>query len=134
MNDYTSVGMPLSQDTLRLRQPDNKLVSIIAYGDMFENYKETIDGYTIVNDDNGFFYIAKHNDKGDLVPSKIRAIDPEYRDRKTERKLKNYPKHLRYKGTKKKEILDNKEKYNKDLEQSKEIRKQRNKNKTNKNK
>jgi hypothetical protein len=119
--ETTQTGIGVSQDTLRFRQPDGSYISILGIGNMFESYQETLDGYSITTNEKGFYYIAKHNANGDLVPSNIKAYDPEERPSKINRKLKKYPKHLRYKGKKKKEIDDKKKKFNSDLEDSKQI-------------
>jgi len=118
----------ISPDTLIFRQPDGNFISILGYGSMFESYQETIDGYTITTNKEGLYYIAKLNSRGDFVPSNIRAFDPEDRTNKINRKLKNYPKHLRYRGQKKKELDEKREKFNNELQDSKQIRENNKKN------
>ncbi len=103
-------------DTIPLRQVDGTVLHIIGVGNtsMFEAYTETIDGYTIVMAKDGFYYYAVQTKDGNLLPSDVRAKDPENRTKKEQKKLASLPKHLRYSGEKLQEIAKKQKDFYKD--------------------
>jgi hypothetical protein len=91
-------GVQASPDTIPLMQMDGTILHIIGYGNIFMNYTETIDGYTIVLNNGGMYEYASLAKNGDLVPAGMIARDPQNRTKKENRKLRKLPKHLRYQG------------------------------------
>ena len=69
-------------------------------------YTETIDGYTIVLNDDGLYEYAELTNEGDLEPSGVRANDPEQRADEEQRFLRNHDKHIRYEPPKLDELND----------------------------
>ncbi|MBR2147668.1 MAG: hypothetical protein IJ925_09700, partial [Muribaculaceae bacterium] len=65
-------AVPAVPTPIQVTQPDGTQLTIRIVGDEFFNYHTTVDGYTIVRDDAGYFvYALSQND--DLVPSKVIA-------------------------------------------------------------
>lgn len=99
----------VSPDTISLRQIDGTVIDIIGIGNMNLSYTETTDGYTIVLNEQGLYEYAKQARDGDLVPSGVRAHNPDKREKSETRYLSGKPKHLRYQNPKLNEILERKE-------------------------
>lgn len=99
-------------DTVRLGQLDGTILTLVSFGNLFENYTETIDGYTVLNNEVGLFVYAKKGKKGALVPSKIVAHDPIDRDRKEVKKVNRMKKHLRLSGAAKRATEKRAKKFN----------------------
>jgi M6 family metalloprotease-like protein len=53
------------------QQPDGSKISIINKGDENFSYAITADGYTVLQNEKGFFYYAELNSKKDLIMSKV---------------------------------------------------------------
>ncbi len=87
-----------SQNPVTVIQPDGSLLNIIGKGDININYTETLDGYTIVKDEKGFYQYAVSDLSGNLIVAGTIAknlSDRNFRDFKV---LNGIPKHLRYTG------------------------------------
>ena len=95
---------PVSPDTLSIMQADGTFIGIIGYGNINESYTETVDGYTIVKDQEGMYAVAILAEDGSLTPSKITARNPEERSKSTRRKMERIPKHLRISGEARKKL------------------------------
>lgn len=78
----TIFAIPAAPGFSTITQPDGALLTIELHGDEFYNYSTTIDGYTVVqNEDTGTWdYALSVND--DLVPSGIRAANEQFRTEK----------------------------------------------------
>lgn len=80
---------------IRFRQPDQKtIVSIYMKGDEKVHWAETIDGYSLITDDKGYFVYATLDENEDLVPTKYIATDVEERTSEVHSFLSHTPKHL----------------------------------------
>ena len=80
---------------IRFRQPDKKtVVSIYMKGDEKVHWAETIDGYSLITDNEGYFVYATLDENEDLVPTKYIATDVEERSSEVLSFLSHTPKHL----------------------------------------
>jgi hypothetical protein len=111
----TIVVLQASPDTIPLRQMDGTILHIIGYGNIFMNYTETVDGYTIVLNNVGLYEYAKLAKNGDLVPGGIVAHDPQDRTKKERRKLRKFPQHLRYQGEMLEKLKKREQNFNEDI-------------------
>jgi hypothetical protein len=100
-------------DTTVIKQFDGSKLHIVCNNNMYINYCETSDGYTIVLDGIGMYEYAKKGRKGDMVPNGSPAKDEDQRNDKEKRALRGVKKHLRYTGETL-ELLQEKEKRVKD--------------------
>jgi hypothetical protein len=93
-------------DTITLGQQNGPELKVIGYGRFQLSYAETVDGYTILRNDDGVYEYAERASKGDLEPSGTIAHNPE--DRKPDERsfLENMNKHLRYRDEALKEKLE----------------------------
>jgi hypothetical protein len=97
-NSNPQTGVQASADTIPILEMDGTTLHIVGFGNIFINYTETIDGYTVVLDDAGLYEYAKATKEGDLIPTGMLARDPQNRTKKEMRKLRKMPQHLRYQG------------------------------------
>lgn len=66
-------------DTYKLKQPDNSLVEVKVWGDEFYQRVESVDGYTLIRDQNGWICYAQLNTNGsDFVASPVRYTGQSY--------------------------------------------------------
>jgi M6 family metalloprotease-like protein len=72
-------------------QKDKSKITLQAFGNEQEHYLETKEGYTVLANGEGIFEYAIIDNKGNLVPSGIKAVDKASFNGKT-----STPKHLRY--------------------------------------
>src|SRR5688572_5509849 len=70
---------PASGEPIEVQQPDGSFITVVGLGNIDINYTETTDGYTIVRNQDGIYEYAVRNAEGDLVPSGVRANDPDTR-------------------------------------------------------
>ena len=79
-------------------QPDGSELEVIGVGNMFLNYTETTDGFTILKNVEGNYCYAEMGNGGNLVPTKIPASEEDL-NRRTFPMMENFkattPKHLR---------------------------------------
>jgi hypothetical protein len=99
----------ISPDTISLRQIDGTVIDIIGAGNMNLSYTETTDGYTIILNGQGLYEYAKQAKDGDLIPTGVRAHNPDKREKSEIKFLSKKPKHLRYQNPRLNEILERKE-------------------------
>lgn len=92
-------------DTLALSQQNGPEIHIIGYGRFKLSYSETIDGYTLVRNQEGIYEYAERASGGDLKASGTIAHDPADRDSDEQQYLEGLSKHLRYRPPKLEEIL-----------------------------
>ncbi len=93
-------------DTLTLSQQGGPSLQVIGYGRFQLSYSETVDGYTIVRNDDGIYEYAERASGGDLKASGTIAHNPGERKEDEQNFLEDLPKHLRYQPPKLKKILD----------------------------
>ena len=70
---------PSSPYPIEYQQADGSTISIYQKGDEEFSYAKTLDEYTILKDEKGFFYYAVLDAKNELVRSKVRACNAEKR-------------------------------------------------------
>ena len=76
-----------------VKQPDGTSLRIIGKGTPFHHWSETIDGYTVVKNQDGYYEYAIQQ-SGELRGSGLRAQDPEQRSLATQQQLSTYAKHV----------------------------------------
>lgn len=93
-------------DTITLGQKDGPQLKVVGYGRFQLSYAETVDGYTILRNDDGVYEYAERSDNGGLEPSGIIAHNPGDRSQDERSFLENLDKHLRYRDETLKEKLE----------------------------
>ena len=87
-----------SAGLLRYRQFGGGTLYVRGVGGSINGYSETIDGYTIILNEEGIYEYAEADKDGDLQTSGFQARDPEDRGDKARKFLSKTPRHLRYTG------------------------------------
>jgi len=80
-------------------QPNGEQVTLIMQGDEFVRFAQTLDGYTLLYNDEGYFCYAQKNIYGDIEPSVFYAEDISKRSVEVKEFLTMLPKELRYNET-----------------------------------
>ncbi len=91
-----SYSAPAYPNPIEFKQPDGSIITIILKGDEKVKWAETLDGYTILNNRDGYYEYAYHNDEGDLVLSGIKVTQESKRDTATRTFLQNVSKGLTF--------------------------------------
>lgn len=78
------------------RQPDGTVVRLRMMGNENICWAETEDGYTLVYDKEGYFVYARLDDKGDMLPTALRAANIGVRSKAAQQLLATLAPHLRY--------------------------------------
>lgn len=73
-------AVPAERKLITIIQPNGKELSYWLKGDEFIRWAESIDGYTLLNNEEGVLCYATLNEKGEMVASQIIACNPEHRD------------------------------------------------------
>ena len=77
-------------------QPNGEQVTLIMKGDEFVKFAQTLDGYTLLYNPEGYFCYAQKNAQGDIEPSAFYAKEISKRNMEVNKMLLNIPKELRY--------------------------------------
>lgn len=88
-----AVAIPAHRGSVMMPQPDGTMVSICLVGDEFYHFNTTVDGYTIILNDDGAYVYAKR-EGGNLVPTTLLAHDEGSRSDAELAFLATVPKHL----------------------------------------
>lgn len=87
-------AVPAERKLITITQPNGKELSYWLKGDEFIRWAETIDGYSLLRNQEGNWCYATLNEKGEMVASDIIACNPEERNveeviflEKTDKKL-----------------------------------------------
>jgi len=80
-------------------QPNGEQITLIMKGDEFVRFAQTLDGYTLLYNAEGYFCYAKQNAYGDIEPSEFYAEEISNRNAITNDFLTRTPKELRYSVT-----------------------------------
>lgn len=67
-------AMPANNAPFKFTQPDGSQITLITYGDEYFGYTTTVDGYTVMQDSNGYVVYAVES-AGKLAPSKMKVHD-----------------------------------------------------------
>ncbi|MEX0965742.1 MAG: M6 family metalloprotease domain-containing protein [Bacteroidia bacterium] len=94
---------------VEVKQPDGTVLTVIGKGNMALPYTETVDGYTVVKAQNGFYHYAERNEDGMLEPSGIAATDAPARNIEAEKFLTSQTKNLRLSSEKAAEVWQQEE-------------------------
>ena len=86
--------VPANPNPVVIEQPDGSKLTIIVKGDERCHWKETEDGYTILENKKGICEYAKLNRKKELVCSGVKAKDIDKRSAKEIRFLQKTAKNL----------------------------------------
>ncbi len=73
-------AVPAQKKLITITQPNGKELSYWLKGDEFIRWSESIDGYTLLHNEDGVLCYATINEKGEMIASDIIACNPEYRD------------------------------------------------------
>jgi M6 family metalloprotease-like protein len=97
----TVVGMeafaiPANRQAVTIKQPNGKMLTFILGGDENVNWARTIDQYTLVRNQEGFFTYGVLNEKGDLVASNYLAVNENERTAEDRAFLATLPVNLFY--------------------------------------
>lgn len=81
------------------RQTDNRLLNYYLMGDEFVNFGRSLDGYTLLLNENGDYCYAYLNENGDLLPSSYIAANQEQRTKTEQDFLLTINKRLTFSQT-----------------------------------
>ncbi len=87
-------GVTACPDESVCLNPDGSQVTLVLHGDEFLSWQTTLDGYSVVRHENGFWTYAQKS-KGLLVASEVAAHDAGLRSDKERSHLDLLPKNLR---------------------------------------
>ena len=73
-------AVPAEKKLITITQPNGKELSYWLKGDEFIHWAETIDGYSLLRNQEGNWCYATLNEKGEMVASDIIACNPEERN------------------------------------------------------
>lgn len=88
------LAVPAYPKPVKVKQPDGTFVTLQMRGDEYLNYVMTEDGYTVVQDDHGFWTYASQQDDGSLVSTGVVAHDSAERTASEWDFVKSTPKGL----------------------------------------
>lgn len=89
-------AMPASPKPIEFTQPDGSMITIILKGDEKVSWSQTLDGYTLMLNSDGFLTYAIKDSKGNLQPSNVIAKDVAARDIQDKTMLSSIEKGLFY--------------------------------------
>lgn len=86
----------VSPEPIEITQPNGSSLSIVGVGTADNSYTETIDGYTLLRNKKGIYVYAQIDKCQNLIPSKLKAHNPNNRPKRELKCLdKNFKPHLR---------------------------------------
>ncbi len=99
----TSMGINASPEPIKYQQPNNMQLTILLKGDEFVHWATTLDGYTVLNNKDGYYVYAVLDSNGDLTFSDIIASDQSKRSSKEVNFVNKLQKNLTFS---KKQIIE----------------------------
>jgi len=93
-------AIPAQGNLVKVKQPDGTELSIRLVGDEYLHFNVTEDGYSVVQNEQGFYVYAEQNAEGELVPTSQIAHDEAQRQSKEKAFLASKRKFLAPKMTK----------------------------------
>lgn len=91
----SALSMPAHKGSARVMQPDGSYVTIRLHGDEYLHFNTTADGYTVVQDDRGYYVYATLDAAGRLKATAQAAHEVSVRGNTEADFLKTMPKMLR---------------------------------------
>ena len=72
------VSAPLKNVNVTLTQPNGEVIHCFASGDEYYNYLHDANGFTIVQDESGYYVYATKNAEGKVIPTSyiVNSVDP----------------------------------------------------------
>lgn len=74
-----TMAVPAQPGIIEFEQPDGYVLNITLHGDEFVHWAQTIDGYTILQNEKGYYVYAIKGNQGDLKLSELVAHNPDDR-------------------------------------------------------
>lgn len=96
MSGQQMFGVPAIPTPVKVKQPDGTEITVYLKGDEKVHWMETLDGYSLMYDNNKNIVYAMTDANGNMVPSGIKAGTPFLRSAAEENLLLNTSKKLRY--------------------------------------
>jgi len=90
------LAVPAYPYPVAFTQPNGEQVTLIMQGDEFVKFAQTLDGYTLLYNAEGYFCYAQMNAQGDIEPSAFYAEDISKRSATVSELLTKIPKELRF--------------------------------------
>ena len=88
-----------------IHQKDGTQITVKQKGDEWHHFSETTDGYRLIKNDNRIFEYATISRKGDIIPSGIKANDPNERLKSEKEFVKSLPALSSFKKSEKQPLL-----------------------------
>ena len=95
-NHFQSLSVPAYPYPVAYKQPDGSTIRILLRGDEFLHWAETIDGYTILQNTEGFYEYATKDNNNNLILSGKKALNVENRSFSDNMFLNNQEKGLSF--------------------------------------
>jgi M6 family metalloprotease-like protein len=89
-------GVPAYPYIIQILQPDGEELSVRMRGDEKMRWMESEDGYSLLYDDDRNIVYAVKDDRGNMVPSSVKARNMALRSDKNREWLSKIPKYLQY--------------------------------------
>ena len=89
------VGVPAYNKPIEYKQPDGTTLTIQLQGDEFVHWAETLDGFTVLQNENGF-YVYAYSEGNELKLSSVVAHNQNSRSPQEFTFIKNLQKGLRF--------------------------------------
>ena len=72
------VSAPLKNVNVTLTQPNGEVIHCFASGDEYYNYLHDANGFTIVQDESGYYVYATKDTEGKVIPTSyiVNSVDP----------------------------------------------------------
>lgn len=87
------MAIPAYPHPIRVQQPDGTYVTIRLHGDEYLHFTTTLDDYTVVKNDEGYYVYADYHE-GNLIPTSMVAHDIDARSRSEINFVAGITKHL----------------------------------------
>ncbi|MGP1514598.1 MAG: hypothetical protein ACTTJH_01425 [Bacteroidales bacterium] len=91
---FNAIGIPADPCPKTIKQPNGKTLTFYIKGDERISWAETLDGYTLLNNEDGTLEYACLDENLNLITSGILACNEEERDEQEKIFLKDIPQHL----------------------------------------
>lgn len=102
----SALAVPAYPNPIEFTQPDGKKITIILKGDEKIKWAQTLDGYSLLFNKEGYYEYAIINDKGDMVPSGVRVNDPSKQSNQEKSLLEKLNKGYFYSDSQVKLLMD----------------------------